>query len=146
MHIASIYSANFDEEVLELPFFTTGVPAGFPSPAQDYMQSSLDLNKYIVKNREATFYMRVEGEAMKDFNAFAGDILVVDRSIVARDGNIVIAVLDGTLVLRRFRKIGKRVFLTQGDDDDAQEITYGSDGEASIEIWGTVTFVVHDVT
>lgn len=146
MHITSIFSANHEDEVLELPFFDTHVPAGFPSPAQDYMQTTLDLNKYIVKNKEATFYMRAEGEEMNDFNVRSKDILVVDRSFVPHDGNMVIVAVDGQLVLRRFRKMGKRVFLTLGNDDDAQEISYSGIGEASIEIWGTVTFVVHDVT
>lgn len=146
MHIAAIFPARFDDDVIELPYFTTSVPAGFPSPAQDYFQESLDISHYIVKNREATFYMRVEGEALKDFSVMPGDLLVVDRSFQPRDNNLVIAVIDGMFLLRRMRKVGKRVFLTLENDEDTKEITYSSTGEANIEIWGTVTFVVHDLT
>ena len=146
MHIAAIYSARFDDDVIELPYFTSSVPAGFPSPAQDYFQESLDISKYVVKNRESTFYMRVEGEALKDFSVMPGDLLVVDRSFPPKDGSLVVAVIDGMLLLRKMRKVGKRMFLTLNDDEDTQEITYTSTGEANIEIWGTVTFVVHDLT
>jgi DNA polymerase V len=146
MYIAAIFPSRFDDDVIELPYFANSVPAGFPSPAQDYFQESLDISHYIVKNRESTFYMRVEGEALKDFAVMPGDLLVVDRSFQARDNNLVIAVIDGMLLLRRMRTVGKRVFLTLEDDEDTQEITYSSTGEANIEIWGTVTFIVHDVT
>ncbi len=147
MRITSIHTANdYDDDVLELPYFEFGIPAGFPSPAQDYMQSRLDLAAYLVKNKEATFYMRVEGERLEDFLVFSGDVLVVDRSYPPHDGSMVIAVVEGELVLRRYRTVGTKVFLTLDTNSDPLERTTNALGEPSIEIWGTVTFVIHDVS
>jgi DNA polymerase V len=144
MRVTSIYAAS-QSDSFALPLYSLGVQAGFPSPAQDYTQASLDISAYMVKNKDATFYLRVEGESLKEFRVDSGDIVVVDKSLQPLDNNLVIAALDGELVLRRLRKVGKRVFLSLGnDDEDALEITSSSSGE-TIEIWGTVTFVVHDL-
>lgn len=142
MYFSHIYPASLDADVCEIPIMEFGVRAGFPSPAQDYMQSRLDLNSYIIKNKEATFFMRVEGESLEGFLVFAGDILVVDRSVIPKDGNMIIATVNGELVLRRFQKIGNRAFLTLGENHEPEEMTSPENG---IEVWGTVTFVVHDV-
>lgn len=141
MRVTHIFPAEANAEALVLPLLSIGVRAGFPSPAQDYVQTTLDLNAYLIKNREATFFMRVEGDSMQDARVYSGDIVVVDRSLAALDNNLVIAALDGELVLRRLRKVGKRVFLVWNDVE--QEIT-NSQSEA-VEIWGTVTFVIHDM-
>jgi DNA polymerase V len=144
MRVTSIYAAS-QSDSFALPLYSLGVQAGFPSPAQDYTQASLDISAHMVKNKDATFYLRVEGESLKEFSVNSGDIVVVDKSLQPLDNNLVIAALDGELVLRRLRKVGKRVFLSLGnDDDDALEITSSNSGE-TIEIWGTVTFVVHDL-
>jgi DNA polymerase V len=143
MRVTSIYAAS-QSDSFALPLYSLGVQAGFPSPSQDYTQARLDISAYMVKNKDATFYLRVEGESLKEFRVYSGDIVVVDKSLPPLDNNLVIAALDGELVLRRLRKVGKRVFLSLGNDDDALEITPSSSGE-TIEIWGTVTFVVHDM-
>jgi DNA polymerase V len=146
MFVTSMYPASETSESLEIPFFGLGVQAGFPSPAQDYLQETLDLNKFIVKNRDSTYFMRVEGDSMIDFRVFSGDLVVVDRSYAPNDGNLVIVALDGELVLRKLRTIGSRAFLIVSDTDDGLEITNGSGGnDTGVEMWGTVVWVLHDV-
>lgn len=89
---------------LERPLFATTVHAGFPSPADDYIESLLDLNEHLVSNPAATFYVRVTGDSMIKAGILPGDVLVVDRSLVAGNGSIVIAVVDGELAVKRLRK------------------------------------------
>ena len=85
------------------PIFTAKVPAGFPSPAADYEENKLDLNKHLIKNPAATFFVRVTGDSMVKAGIHDGDLLVVDRSIEPRDKNVVIAVVNGELTVKRIR-------------------------------------------
>ena len=86
---------------LRLPLFSTRVPAGFPSPADDYIESRLDLNEFLIRHPSATFYMRVTGDSMTGAGIYPGDILIVDRAITPRHGNIIIAVLNGEMTVKR---------------------------------------------
>jgi DNA polymerase V len=85
------------------PLFEAKVPAGFPSPAADYGQDRLDLNKHLIKNPAATFFVRVSGDSMVEAGIHHEDLLVVDRSIEPKDKNVVIAVIDGELTVKRIR-------------------------------------------
>lgn len=84
-----------------LPFFVNTIPAGFPSPADDYIEQDLDLNELVVQHPAATFYVRVQGDSMQNAGIFSGDILVVDRSLNAENKNIVVAILDGEFTVKR---------------------------------------------
>lgn len=83
-----------------LPFFMHSVPAGFPSPADDYMDRSLDLNDYLIKHPAASYFARARGDSMEGCGIFDGDLLVVDRSLEAQHGQIIIAALDGQLTCK----------------------------------------------
>src|SRR4051812_39684394 len=85
----------------------TGISAGFPSPANDYIEQSIDLNRELIKNPSATFFGRVKGMSMKDAGIDEGDILIVDKSVTASDGMIAVCFLDGEFTLRRIR-VGKK--------------------------------------
>jgi len=129
---------------LEIPFFYGSVRAGFPTPADDStpFDNKLDLNVLLIKQPAATFFVRVEGDAMQDVGVWSGDLLVVDRSLTAVDRNIVIAALDGDLIVRRLRHVGKRVFLEpEPNEGEAIEIT----ADTNFEVWGVVTFVIHSL-
>ena len=80
------------EEELKLPLFSTPVVAGFPSPADDHVDEKLDLNRLLIKHPAATFYVRVEGNSMEDGHIQEGDILVVDRALHPKNGDIIVAV------------------------------------------------------
>lgn len=82
------------------PCFASRVPAGFPSPADDYMDKALDLNEYLIKNSAATFYCRVSGQSLTGIGIFDGDLLIVDRSLKPQQGSVVLAVIDGELTCK----------------------------------------------
>ncbi len=123
-----------------LSLFNAAVPAGFPSPAADYEQDRLDLNKHLVKNPAATFFVRVTGDSMIGAGIHDGDLLVVDRSIEPRDKNIVIAVLDGEITVKRIRlRRGKITLVPENESYLSHEISHDNE----FEVWGVVTNVIH---
>lgn len=125
---------------VERPVFLARVPGGFPSPADDYLEGKLDLNQYLVKHPAATFFVRVTGDSMIGAGIHSGDLLIVDRSLEPKDGNVVIAVLDGDLTVKRlFIREGKPALLPDNDQYSPVEV-----GEhATVEVWGVVTNVIH---
>ena len=130
---------NSPEDVT-IPIFTSHVQAGFPSPADDYLEDKLDLNKYLIQHKEATFFVRAQGDSMLGAGIHSGDILVVDKSLKAISGKIVIAVVDGDFTVKRLHKYGERITL-KAENDAFDDIKIGSDNE--LIIWGVVTSVIH---
>lgn len=125
---------------LEVPLFTAGVSAGFPSPAEDFVDRSLDLNEFLIKHPSATFFVRVDGESMVGSGIHPGDILIVDRALEPYDGSIVIAVLNGEFTVKRFKRELQRCFLLPDNPAYAPiEIA----GDMQLEVWGVVTYVIH---
>jgi len=124
---------------LELPFYPA-ISAGFPSPADDYLHEKLDLNKYLIKNPSSTFFVRVEGVSMTGAGIYDDDILVVDKSLEAQSGDVIVAVLEGEFTVKRFiRKNGK--FFLKPEHPSYQEIELNED--ADFMVWGVVTNVIH---
>ena len=125
---------------LPLPLYAARVAAGFPSPADDYIEGKLDLNQHLVKHPAATFFVRVEGDSMIGAGIHSGDILVVDRSLRPRHGKIVIAVLDGELTVKRLeQRNGILRLLPENNSYPIVEITDAMD----FTIWGVVTNAIH---
>ena len=118
------------------------VPAGFPSPAQDYLDHSLDLNEHLVKNPPATFFVRVQGESMRGAGIASGDLLVVDRSLAPRSGQVVVAAVDGDLTVKRLKRRGVSLFLVP-ENPGYPEIALTD--ESAVEIWGVATHVIHEL-
>ena len=120
--------------------FMATVPAGFPSPAADYEEGKLDLNRHLIKNPAATFFVRVTGDSMVKAGIHSGDLLVVDRSIEPRDKNVIIAVVNGELTVKRIR-IRKNGLTLEAENEayQSQEIN----DEIEFEVWGIVTNVIH---
>jgi DNA polymerase V len=126
-------------ETLELPLAAARVPAGFPSPAEDYLENSLDIAKYLVKRPKATFFMKVVGDSMVGVGINDGDLIVIGRADQVKDGSIVVARLNDEFVVKRFRVINERPWLYPANDQyEPIEITEGAD----FEIWGCVTFAI----
>jgi DNA polymerase V len=120
----------------------TGVSAGFPSPARDYYDGPIDLNEHLINDATSTFVVRVAGDSMDTGGISDGDEVIVDRSLNPRDGNVVIAVVDGELTIKRLRLTGHGIVL--GADNPAYpdiEIAGGSE----FSIWGVVTRCLHRV-
>jgi len=122
------------------PLVQAYVPAGFPSPADDYIERKLDLNEYLVRHPAATFFVRVTGDSMTGAGIHSGDLLIVDRSLEPADNSVVIAGVEGELTVKRIRKRGGRLFLVP-DNSDYEPIEIGEDTD--FDIWGVVTCVLH---
>ena len=122
-----------------LPVLASAVRAGFPSPAEDYVEGSLDLNQHLIRHPAATFIVRVEGESMTGAGIFPGDLLVVDRSVEARGGHVVIAQVAGELTVKRLKGgPGRWWLVAEHPDFPSIRLDGDVDGETSV-IWGTVT-------
>lgn len=125
-----------------IPFAGESVAAGFPSPAEDYLEKSLDLNDLVAPRPEATFFVRVSGDSMIGAGIHHDDILVVDRSQSPHPGNVVIACVDGEFTVKRLQRAGENMELAPENPDYAP-ITLTP--ETNFEIWGVVRHVVHKV-
>lgn len=126
----------------EIPLYATNVQAGFPSPADDYIENRLDLNEHLINHPAATFFVRATGDSMLKAGIHPGDILIVDKSLEARHNRIVIAVVNNELTVKRlYQKNNKIMLLPENDDFEPIEIHDGKD----LHIWGVVTNVIHSV-
>lgn len=122
-----------------LPFADQGIQAGFPSPAQDYISESIDLNREIVRHPAATFYGRVQGESMINDGIDPDDIIVIDRSLQPQDGDLAVCCLDGEFTLKRIRLDPDKVWLVPANEEfDPILVT----PDRRFEIWGVVTYTI----
>ena len=124
------------------PLFAARVEAGFPSPADDYVDRALDLHEELVPRPAATFFVRARGESMIGAGIHDGDLLVVDRSLAPVPGRVVIAALDGALTIKRLGR-GEHGLRLEAENDAYPPIEVGEDTDA--RIWGVVTSVIHAV-
>jgi DNA polymerase V len=139
--VQSTYSA-FTHTNIKLPLFIAKISAGFPSPAEDYIDRTLDLNEHLIKHPAATFFVRVEGSSMINAGIHTGDILIVDRALEPSDGKIIIAVINGEMTVKRIKKKSEKLFLMpENDEFKPFEITESSE----FQVWGVVTNVIHRV-
>lgn len=141
VYIEGIYRAEARNS-LTLPLFVTSISAGFPSPADDYIDKRLDLNEFLIRHPAATFFVRVSGDSMIDAGIHPDDILIVDRAVEAVNNKIVIAVLNGELTVKRLRIEGEAVYLyPENDEYSPIEIT----PQMQFEVWGVVIHVIHSI-
>ncbi|QGY42003.1 translesion error-prone DNA polymerase V autoproteolytic subunit [Pseudodesulfovibrio cashew] len=125
-----------------LPLAGEAVPAGFPSPAEEYLERPLDLNEYVAPRPEATFFVRVSGDSMIGAGIHHGDLLVVDRSQEPRPGNVVIALVDGEFTVKRLVREGEGLVLAPENEAYAP---IALTPETEFSVWGVVRHVVHRV-
>jgi DNA polymerase V len=122
------------------PLYSSHVRAGFPSPADDYIETHLDLNSHFIKHPAATFFVLAEGDSMTGAGIRSGDMLIVDKSLEATHGKIIIAAIDGELTVKRlFRQAGLVQLLPENSNFKPIDITENQD----LVIWGVVTYVIH---
>jgi DNA polymerase V len=123
-----------------VPMLISRVSAGFPSPAEDYIDGGLDLNELLVRHPAATFFVRVSGDSMIGAGMHAGDILVVDRAAGAVNGSIIIAALHGEFTVKRLvREKGEIYLVPENPAYSATRVT----ADMGFEVWGVVTCVIH---
>lgn len=124
---------------VHLPLFGHKVAAGFASPADDYVEGRLSLDEHLIRHKEATFFVRAKGNSMVGAGIFDGDLLVVDKSLTPTSGDIIIAVIDGDLTVKRFVQRGKKIIL-KPENPRFKEIEL-KDGQ-EFQVWGVVTSTV----
>lgn len=125
----------------EIPLYANKVPAGFPSPADDYLEAKIDLNHFLIKHPASTFLVRASGDSMKNAGIHTNDVLIVDRSIEPAHGKIVIAAVDGELTVKRLHcKNNKVMLIAENENYKPIDIT----NEQDLVIWGVVTYVLHE--
>lgn len=127
---------------LGIPFFLERVSAGFPSPAEDYVEKTLDLNELCIQHPAATFFVRVQGESMVDAGIYPGDVLVVDRSLRATHGDIIIASLESEMTVKQLHLSPLPVLLLPRNPA-YQPTTI--EGDMVMEVFGVVTNVVRSL-
>ncbi len=136
--LIDFYSVNSDSE-LELPIAEQGISAGFPSPAADFLDASIDLNKVLIKNPHSTFYGKVKGDSMNGLGIDDGDLLVIDKSLEAQNGKIAVCYIDGEFLMKKIQIEKNRVLLIPANNKyEIIEVTKEND----FIIWGIVVHVI----
>lgn len=133
-----VYSFTTSPVILPLPFFLSRVPAGFPSPAQDYVEAELDLNSHCILHPSSTYFLRAAGDSMTDAGLKDGDLLVVDKSVTPQHGDIVIAAIDGEFTVKQLQL---RPRLALRPMNPAYSIIYPDPDQ--LEIFGVVMHFIH---
>lgn len=126
------YTPDFSTSA-SLPFIDGGLRAGFPSPADDFLEVRIDFNEGIIKNKDATFYAKVKGSSMKNAGIFDGDLLVIDRSLEPLNNKIAVCVIDGEFTVKRIKKEKDTVWLIP-ENEEFQTIKVTEDNE--FIVWG----------
>ena len=122
------------------PLFLEAAAAGFPSPAEDYIECRLDLNEHLIRHPSATFFVRVAGDSMTGAGIHDGDILIVDRSLEPESGSVVVAAVNGELTVKRLlRRNGRSMLKPENDAFSCVDIPE----QADVHIWGVATSVIH---
>jgi DNA polymerase V len=125
-----------------LPLYLSRIKAGFPSPADDFLDRTLDLNEHLIRHPSSTFFVKVKGDSMTGAGINSGDILIVDRSLEPKDKRIIVAVVNGDFTVKRVSKKGDKLSLiSENPKYPPIEIKDGMD----FEVWGVVIHVIHSV-
>ena len=141
MKIDEVYSYAAAEERM-IAAGVGRVPAGFPSPSQDYSDTKIDLTQMLIRDELSTFIVRVSGDSMEGAGIYDGDKLIVDRSIEPRDGHVVIAIVDGEMTVKRLRVTPMGVIL-QAENAEYPDVTVAE--LSDLTIWGVATTCLHQL-
>lgn len=133
-----LFKSNTDTEI-QLPFVENGISAGFPSPADDFLNNAIDLNKELIKHPDSTFYGRVRGDSMIDAGLSDGDLLIIDKSLPFNNNKIAVCFIDGEFTVKRI-KIEKDCIWLVAENKNYKPIKVTPDNE--FLIWGIVTTVI----
>lgn len=139
MRIVELWDADQDAPPLALPLYQARVPAGFPSPADDFIDLKLDLHDYLVRKHCATYYAKVSGDSMTGAGILDGDIIVVDRSLAPSEGKIVVVAIDGEFTVKRIRYTKSEIMLCP---ENSQYPAIKLSKQEDFGFWGVVVGVV----
>jgi DNA polymerase V len=136
MNAMLLHPAALDPAPLSLPLLGRLVPAGFPSPADDYLEGEIDLNRYLIERPAACYLMRVSGPSMEGAGIMDGDLVVVDRSVEAVPGHVVVAVCSGDMTIKRLRALKDGRMVLKAEHPSYPSMILCEENPA--EIWGVV--------
>jgi len=128
---------------VNIPLLSDSISAGFPSPADDYREENIDLNEHLLRNPFSTFFLRVKGDSMIDSGIYDKDLIIVDKSLTPRPGNVVIAMIDGEFTVKRFSMKNNKLYLKA---ENHNYPNFNFEDHNDIQIWGVVTYSIHKLT
>ncbi len=142
VHIIPANSDQLPHNQFTAPLYTSTVRAGFPSPADDHIESHLNINTYLIKNPDATFFVRVSGTSMINAGIHENDILVVDKSIPPHNNNIIVVAIDGELTVKRLRKTEQETLLVP-ENPKFKPILVNA--ESNVVVWGVAIGLIRSI-
>ena len=142
MHVQQIYSSEEIVRTISVPLLLQTISAGFPSPAEDWIDKRLDLNEFLVRRPSSTFFVRVEGDSMTGAGIINGDLLVVDRAVEPKHRDVVLVIVDGDFTVKRWICQGdRRLLQPENENYPVLDLSLHSDWQ----VWGVVLFAVHSL-
>ena len=123
-----------------IPLLNDSVSAGFPSPADDYTEENIDLNEHLISNPFSTFFLRVKGDSMINAGIKDKDLIIVDKSLIAKPGNIVIAMIDGEFTIKRLSIKNDELYL-KAENNNYPDFRFKN--HIDVQIWGVVIYSIH---
>ena len=124
----------------KIPLLTDSVSAGFPSPADDHTEENIDLNEHLISNPFSTFFLRVKGESMINAGIKDKDLIIVDKSLTAKPGNIIIAMIDGEFTMKRLSIKNDELYL-KAENHNYPDFRFKN--HIDVQIWGVVIYSIH---
>ena len=124
----------------KIPLLTDSVSAGFPSPADDHIEENIDLNEHLISNPFSTFFLRVKGDSMINAGIKDKDLIIVDKSLIARPGNIIIAMIDGEFTMKRLSIKNNELYL-KSENHNYPDFRFKN--HIDVQIWGVVIYSIH---
>ena len=125
----------------KIPLLTDSVSAGFPSPADDYTEENIDLNEHLISNPFSTFFLKVKGDSMINAGIKDKDLIIVDKSLIAKPGNIIIAMIDGEFTIKRLSIKNNELYL-KAENNNYSDFRFK--GHIDVQIWGVVIYSIHN--
>ena len=133
-------SFNSATKKFRIPLLNDSVSAGFPSPADDYTEENIDLNEHLISNPFSTFFLRVKGDSMINAGIKDQDLIIVDKSLIAKPGNIVIAMIDGEFTIKRLSIKNDELYL-KAENHNYPDFSFKN--HIDVQIWGVVIYSIH---
>ncbi|KGF87860.1 LexA family protein [Prochlorococcus marinus] len=127
-------------KIFKIPLLVDSVSAGFPSPADDYTEENIDLNEHLISNPFSTFFLRVKGDSMINAGIKDKDLIIVDKSLTARPGNIIIAMIDGEFTIKRLSIKNNELYL-KAENHNYPDFRFKN--HIDVQIWGVVIYSIH---
>jgi len=133
---------SFDStsKTFKIPLLTDSVSAGFPSPADDHTEENIDLNEHLISNPFSTFFLRVKGDSMINAGIKDKDLIIVDKSLIAKPGNIIIAMIDGEFTIKRLSIKNDELYL-KAENHNYPDFSFKN--HIDVQIWGVVIYSIH---